>query len=448
MLQDLLERLQSQGLAEGENNPAFQIAVSCIYLGRMYTASGRADLALEPLQQAISGFEQLEGETARGNLSAGLVDLANVYMALGLYTQALQAAERGLAIDRELKREREIAVGLGQIARILAEMHRYTDAEARYAEALQAAQAAGDLELQGLLLQHQGLLQREQSHYAHAVELFKQAIAVFQRSNNSSEEMHTCNLLGSAEVQRGELDSAEAWYARARQLAVQLHDRRQLAATAQNLGILYQQRSQAAADPQARQVWLEKAIAAIRESLALALEGQDQPGAAASYSALGILHQMDDAQQAAQENLLQALAIYEPLDHPNLVVVYANLAKIARLRGEEAAAAKWQAKRDAKRAEIERLERGEGGGGQVDEQLVKFILSLAQLCYQVRVNKTSLPPEAAEALAQLCAAPVPLSEVGASLQATASGEAMPPLPDGLPPAIAGILQALQEALEG
>jgi tetratricopeptide (TPR) repeat protein len=414
----------------------------------MYDHAGRADLALEPLQQAIRRFEQLEGEDARGNLSAALGDLANAYMTLGRFDEALQAAEGGLAIERELKREREIAASLGRIASILANMHRYTDAEARYAEALQAAQAAGDWELQGTTLQHQGILQLRQDHYARAVELFKQAIAIFQRSNDSKGEMQTCDLLGSAERARGELDSAEAWYGRARQLAVQLHDRRQLAGTAQNLGILYQLRAEAAADPQARRAWLEKAIAAIRQSLAINLEDQNQPGAASSYFQLGVLHRMCGELEAAQENLLQALTIAEPLNHPNLVMVYSNLAKTARAQGDEAAAAAWQAKFEAKRAELERLERGEGGGGQVDEQLVKFILQLAQLCYQVRVNQASLPPEAAEALAQLCAAPAPLSEVGASLQATAAGETLPPLSEGLPPAIAGILQALQDALEG
>jgi tetratricopeptide (TPR) repeat protein len=447
MVQNLLERLQSEGLAGGED-PAFQIAASCLYLGRMYYHAGRADLALEPAGQAIRRFEQLEGEVARSNLAAALGDLANTYSYLGRYAQALQAAERALAIQRELKHEREIATDLGRIAGILADMHRYQDAEQRYAEALDAARAAGDWELQGSLLQHQGLLQREQGHYARAVELFKQAIAIFQHSNDPGGEMQTCDLLATAERERGELDSAEAWYARARQLAGGLHDRPQLAVTAQNLGILYQTRAEAAADPQARQAWLEKAIAAIRQSLALKLEDHDQLGAASSYFQLGVLYTKCGELEAAQENLLQALAIYEPLDHPELVKDYYNLAEIARLRGEQAAAAEWQAKYEAKEAELERLERGEGGGGQVDEQLVKFILQLAQLCYQVRVNKTSLPPEAAEALAQLCAAPAPLSEVGASLQATAAGGALPPLPEGLPPAIAGILQALQGELEG
>ena len=59
--------------------------------------------------------------------------------------------------------------------------------------------------------------------------------------------MSSCDLLATAERQRGELEAAAAWYGRARQLAVQLNDRAQLAATAQNLGILYQTRAEALA---------------------------------------------------------------------------------------------------------------------------------------------------------------------------------------------------------
>ena len=55
------------------------------------------------------------------------------------------------------------------------------------------------------------------------------------------------------------------------------------------------------------------------------------------------------------------LAIHEDLDLPDVYKVYGSLAEIARARGDEAAAAKWQAKRDAKVAELKRLR---GGGGE------------------------------------------------------------------------------------
>ena len=443
MVQALLARLQAEGLAGGED-PAFQIALSYSYLGRIFDHAGRSDLALEPLQQAVTRFEQMPGEAARGNLSTALGDLANAHMTLGQLEAALEAAERGLAIDRELKHERDVAAGLGQIASILVAAHRYPEAERRYAEALQAAQAAGDLELQGTALQHQGILHDDQGHHSRAVELYKQAIAIFQRSGAQAHEMRTCNQLALAESGRGELEAAEAWYGRSRELALQLNDSAQLAVIAQNLGILYQKRAEA--DPAGRLAWLEKAVASIKESLAIKLENQDQIGAASSHSQLSILHQMRGDLEAAQQNALRALAIREPLDHPDLWKVYGNLAKIARARGEAAAAAEWQAKSDAKRAEIRRRERGESGAVRIEGELRQFILQLAQLCYQVRRAGAALPPQAAEALAQMQAAPPPLDAIGAFLQAAAEGRPLPPLPSGLPLPVEEMLKVLQEEL--
>ena len=43
---------------------------------------------------------------------------------------------------------------------------------------------------------------------------------------------------------------------------------------------------------------------------------------------------------------------------------FARLAEIAEDRGDQEAAAEWQAKRDAKIEELEKLRRGEGAGGQ------------------------------------------------------------------------------------
>ena len=85
------------GLADG-SDPAFQIALTYQYLGRIFVLAHRPDLSLEPLREAVARFEQLPGDSARGNLSAALGDLANAYTALGKFDEALEANERALAI--------------------------------------------------------------------------------------------------------------------------------------------------------------------------------------------------------------------------------------------------------------------------------------------------------------------------------------------------------------
>jgi hypothetical protein len=78
----------------------------------------------------------------------------------------------------------------------------------------------------------------------------------------------------------------------------------------------------------------------------------------------------------------------------------------------------------------------------VDERLLKFLNELAQACYAARAQKSALSPQLAEALAQLQAAQ---PEVGAFLQAAASGQSLPAVPSGLPREIGGLLEALREA---
>jgi len=57
-----------------------------------------------------------------------------------------------------------------------------------------------------------------------------------------------------------------------------------------------------------------------------------------------------------------------------------------------------------------------------------------------------LPPEAAEALAQLADAPAPFAAVAAFLKAIAEGQPMPVVPAGLPDVVREIMEKLAEAV--
>lgn len=262
--------------------------------------------------------------------------------------------------------------------------------------------------------------------------------------------MRTCDLLGSAEMHRDHFEAAEAWYGRGSEVAEKLNDRGQLAANAQNVGILYQNRAEQTSDPAARSALLHLAVGSVEEGLLIFLETKDHVSAAASYSQLGVLYTILGELDEAEENLLKGLEIRERLNLPEVYKDYANLADIARARGEEKAAAEWQAKWDAKVEELERLERGGGdteGEAATSADLVQFILALAQAVYAARSAQTALPPEAAEALAQLAEAPPPLGPVGDFLQVLARGEPAPPIPPGLPGEMTEILQKLAESLD-
>jgi hypothetical protein len=262
--------------------------------------------------------------------------------------------------------------------------------------------------------------------------------------------MLTCGLLGSAEQQRGQLDAAEAWYRRSHELATQRGDRNQPGVVAQNLGILYQTRAEQAGDNASRADWLRRAVASVQESLAVWLDMNNQVYASMSYFQLGVLHTMLEEWDQAEAHLRQSLQIREVLNHPDVWKDYGNLADVARGRGDAEAADRWQAKCDAKLADLERLRRGEGSGvapARLSEQVAQALLELARACYAARTNAAPLPPEAAEVLAQLREAAVPFPAVASFLDAVAANQPLPPVPADLPPPLPDILNALSQAVQ-
>ena len=64
--------------------------------------------------------------------------------------------------------------------------NRYGAAEARYEEALAAARAAGDGELEGIILHHMGGLHDDQRQYDRAIARYQEALNRYQQIGNQS----------------------------------------------------------------------------------------------------------------------------------------------------------------------------------------------------------------------------------------------------------------------
>ncbi|MBN1900750.1 tetratricopeptide repeat protein [Candidatus Sumerlaeota bacterium] len=356
IVKNLIHRIEIEGL-EGRKSPEFQIALCNLYLGRIYYSCGYPEISLGPLQKAISIFENL-GKSERENLYVALSDLSSAYRYLGRFDKSLEIAERVLAINRELRRNREVASVLVQCARILMEQHRYTEAKERYEEALNIAKQSKDIELQGTILQSNGVLCYNIRKYDQAVKLYKEAIYLFRRHNDKGSEMRTCDLIASVERVRGHLDAAEAWYARSWELAIELNDLKQQAVTSQNLGILYQTFSEKASDDKTKKEFLLKAASSVEESLNIEMKMKNTIGIASSYSQLGVLHWMLGDLIKSEEYTRESLKIRASLNLPEVYKDYNILADIARDKGDTKAEAMWRAKYKAKLSELERLRKG------------------------------------------------------------------------------------------
>ncbi len=445
---EMLERQLREVDTWAGEGAELQRALCLSYMGRILNRAGQPRLAVDPLQRAIKSFEGLTGQET--NLSAALGDLSNALRRLGRHDEALTVAERALALARKNGDARSEAAGLGMIASILAEQQRFADAEERYREAITAARRAGDPGLEGTCLQHMGSLLDDQGQYAQAVTQYQVALERFQAADNRPGEMQTCDLLGSAEKSLDHYDAARAWYAKAEAMAADLKDERQLATTAQNIGILLQSQAMALpAGPESqgeRRRLLLEACAAVTRSLEIDRRlGNEVDMAASSYQLGALALDLGDLDRA-EHHLRDGLGIGERLGLPDVWKDYGNLEKVATARGDAAQAAEWRAKKEAQFAKVERLRRGDGPP-RLPPGLLDALQNLCQGVYQCRIAGKPAPPDLAEVLTQLTAAAEPLATVGRFLQTLAAGSALPAVPTGLPDPLPELLQALLDALK-
>jgi tetratricopeptide (TPR) repeat protein len=195
-LQNLIERLS----AATEFDPAFQLALTQQFLGRVLHNNGLSERAIPVLEETVKQWELLvtrvdtnrDGDAERGNLSATLRVLASALRSAGRLDAALACAEQGLAMDRELGNDRETAVGLGQCAEILRLQGRYHEADGRYDDALAAVRHAGDERSEATIIQHQGVLALEVRQYNRAASLLRQALKLFQAMSDEGSVLKTC----------------------------------------------------------------------------------------------------------------------------------------------------------------------------------------------------------------------------------------------------------------
>jgi tetratricopeptide (TPR) repeat protein len=449
-LQDLIQRLR----ATKEFDPAFQLALACGELGGLYVHTGLSVQAIPILEDAVGQCQVLveqakEGqdtETRQVSLAAILSRLANALRDTGRLDDALQAAERGVAIVRELGREREVAAGLGQTAQILMDQGRHQEANERYEEALQAARCAGDKALEGSLLQNQGILVCNLRHYERATGLHKRALKLFQEMNDEGSVMRTCNLLGVVEQGQGRLSEARAWFERSRQMAERRGEPTYLGQAAQNIGIICQlegEAAQARGDKATARQRFEEAAASVQESLRIQEELGNQPDAALAHDTLARIYLRRSDLDEAEEHAHHAREIWEGLGLKEVDGVYAVLTQIAQARGNDAQAAEWQAKCDAVRAELKRRARGAGG---LPPQLVQALRSLAIACARAGVDRAALDPQAETALTQVEELPAPLGALGPVLRRLAAGD-LPSIPGDLPEPLGELLAQLVEAVK-
>ena len=330
-----------------------------------------------------------------------------------------------LALHRECGNDRGIAAALGRIAAVRREATRHAAAAADvlYREVLESAESVGDPGKQGIALERLGALQRQTDQLGAALDAHRRALRLFRESGKTESEMRTCELLAAGERRLGHWDAAEIWYGNTLALAEALGDRTQSGLTGARLGRLMQARAEATDDPYERQRLLVEALAEVQASLRIWQQTNNFVYGAVSHRRLAILYRLLGNRERVESHARQALAVFEPLDHPQTWKVYANLVEIARTCGDRSAAEAWQAQVDLKRAGLERRAAGCGSDhAGATPKLSAARQALARAVRQDRRSATAAGSDAGEVLTELAGLPAPLGDLGIFLRAVARGD--------------------------
>lgn len=351
-LEELLARLRRVQSWDAR----FQYALTLMTVARVqYNFARRPAEAVEPLEQAISLFAELEKDVKISTIdrAVALGDLANAFMFLGRFDEALNAAEVALQLDQARQDVAAIAVSEGRIAQILGSHGRFAEAEERYRNALAAAEEAGDDETVAHLWQSLGILMVDQNRSDEAVGALQKALIGFNRAGDHHGEVRVLNWLGNAERDRGHREPAQAWYERSLELADRLKDIEGEAAARSGRAILWSKHAQDVVDPMKQQRLLNEAITEQRVVLALTRQLGQPVTLAVSHHILSCqlcqAGQLDEAEHHAR----QALAIRDRLHSPDTWKTLEILERIALARGETDSAAEYRFQKEAARTEAQ-----------------------------------------------------------------------------------------------
>ena len=339
LFRELLARLE----AGADYEPAYDIAMTQMRVGRCLKAQGRPLQAIEWHQKAITGFERLSHENKSGQRMLGVVfaDLGDNLAAIGRFDEAQNAYKSSVNVSRESDNQRQIGVALAQLGTLALQRGDLAAAQKRHSAALDTFRALNEPQMEAVAWHQLGRVAEEAKQWAEAERCYREAVQIRERIRDWPELTKSFNQLAIVAKGDGRFADAERWYLRALEAFEQLKDTGAQAKVFNNLADLYlTQNRLAAAESYARRAL------AIKETLDLSAEpwttysilaqiaaAQGQPAAAAqwrrkeqeSYAAYaGSLHEIrewlpliDGVVQVCQGNseltqpVEQALAQYE-----------------------------------------------------------------------------------------------------------------------------------------
>jgi tetratricopeptide (TPR) repeat protein/DNA-binding CsgD family transcriptional regulator len=193
-----------------------------------------------------------------------------------------------------------------------------------YDEALLAARALDDQQLEAQVLDSLGNVAHDRGTYEEAARRHREALAIFQKLDDRRGIAGSLHNLGTVSYFQGDLDAAEAAYTRSHELLREIGDLRSMGLVLGNLGSVVYARGE-----------FERSIQMHEQSLTAMRTIGDEMGAASAITNLAsAFHRLGDLSRAVELNG-QALEILERIGVKRLAAhVRGNLGRIAAEEGD------------------------------------------------------------------------------------------------------------------
>lgn len=215
-------------------------------LRREYHTAWSKELLARKEQGVEVSTESLARHLGAGNSPMAaipfLLDAADQALKLCAFREAGKLWEQVLSIvdqspsTNEIELQRlESFLGLG---RVNYELGGWGTAQDYNEKALHLTQELREIDLQARSLHQSGAVFAAQNNWNHAVIIFQQSIALYERSENLVGIASISNLLGNIDLFQGKLKQANTHYLKALSICKKINDDNRIAAVTNNLGIL------------------------------------------------------------------------------------------------------------------------------------------------------------------------------------------------------------------
>ncbi|HEV2863081.1 MAG TPA: CHAT domain-containing protein [Pyrinomonadaceae bacterium] len=176
-----------------------EVAITLNNLGRNYSELGEMQKALDHLHQSLALYRSLgRTETARARAVAALNNLGVVYSELGEHRQALAHQEEALAAVRAAGDRNLEPLVLVHLGRARAGLGDAAAAREDYMKALAQAREVGNRKAEALALQSLGQSALAAGEFGRAVEHLGGALALDRAGASRKREAETLTLIGTA----------------------------------------------------------------------------------------------------------------------------------------------------------------------------------------------------------------------------------------------------------